>query len=266
MMFHGARLKVERANKHIGELHARIDAFLESDGGGPSVHLDEEDGISVVRISFSEFPADLSPIIGDIFHNLRSALDHMWDELIRSFGGAPRKRTNFPIHGDENGLIGALNDGPIKAVPQPIRDFILSAVQPYKGGNDALYAVHNLNNKDKHIVLTPVLSVIGLAGFSVEDVSTGAVAHLTDDNRLVITSPNSGGEYTVTLSIIPGYKVTDYGDLVTDIIFGKGNALANEPIIPTVTLLSQAVLRGVEDIAKLCYALRRKVVYRASTL
>src|SRR5882762_8309674 len=75
-LFRDARLKVERAKKHIEDLQAAIVALEDTYRATVEQHPDAT-GQSLIH----EFPEienafeDLSLIIGDAIHNLRSALD-----------------------------------------------------------------------------------------------------------------------------------------------------------------------------------------------
>src|SRR6478672_4813867 len=81
--FSGAWRKVARAEKHRAELAVEVQAFLarkpfasrhakEPGECGATVH-------HVYAVVREQPPAGWSPIIGDVVHNLRSALDHaLW--------------------------------------------------------------------------------------------------------------------------------------------------------------------------------------------
>lgn len=222
-IFKQARLKIKRADKHIDELEGRINAFLSLEP--PSVKFDDSPGKNTIHVTLTNDPPnDLAPIIGDIFHNLRSSLDLVWNELIRHFGGGPSDYSRFPFHGNRDGLVSALNSGPIEAVPQSVRNFILNSVRPYKGGDDFLFAVHDLNIRDKHIALVPIVHRIDLDRLAVRN----EYHNLPNERR----------------------KLADEGEPAVEIVFGKGEFLSEEPIVPAVKSLSQAVARTVEDIEK----------------
>jgi len=91
--FASSRLKVARARQHIGELAAGFDAFLKTDfvkigfGRDPIVRQYQ------MRMTPSDPPAELSAMIGDVVHNLRTALDHIIVEMICDKAKLP----TFPV-------------------------------------------------------------------------------------------------------------------------------------------------------------------------
>ena len=75
--FESSRLKIQRAYRHINELQTLFNTFLQS--AFYKIHIEEEAGSGqfIVKIlSIAEPPAETALIVGDICHNLASALDH----------------------------------------------------------------------------------------------------------------------------------------------------------------------------------------------
>lgn len=99
-MFDGARLKVERANYHILQLQDVYSIFFKSTPHRLLCDFEPDIQRYGVRVEVSEdVPAECAIILGDIFHNLRSALDHVAVELELK-APAPReiKYIKFPTH------------------------------------------------------------------------------------------------------------------------------------------------------------------------
>src|ERR1700686_281492 len=87
---HGVRLKIERAKKHIRDLGVRIRMFCESDAYtiGVKPHpIAEIQQTTLYFASVDPIPDDISLIIGDAVHNLRSSLDHLAWQLVLANGG-----------------------------------------------------------------------------------------------------------------------------------------------------------------------------------
>ncbi len=84
--FHGAKLKLKRANKHIMELNAVLNAFLESHFDNVSFKEDAY-GWHHLQLGGVSIPEDVPLIIGDAIHNLRSALDFMLCAALHATGG-----------------------------------------------------------------------------------------------------------------------------------------------------------------------------------
>jgi hypothetical protein len=161
------RVKVDRARRHIDELHAAVGKFLDArpyevvakDGSKT-----EESGYFVSRVS--PVPPTISAITGDILQNLRSGLDHLAYQLVEvGLGAAPTKPREiaYPI-ADSAAAYPLLRDGRVKgARPDAIK--AIDATKPYKGGDDALWRLHHLNNIDKHRLLLTVGSALRSVDF-----------------------------------------------------------------------------------------------------
>ena len=96
----GARLKVERARKHLDLLRQETRAFTEGKPYGVRAEFDAERSEYAIRIRLRDpdtrVPIGLSLIAGDAVHNLRSALDHLaWQLAI--IGTGPGRFTQFPL-------------------------------------------------------------------------------------------------------------------------------------------------------------------------
>lgn len=98
-------------------------------------------------------PIQWSANVGDIIHNLRSALDHLAYELVQANGRLATK-TTFPISD---------NEAKFKAhFPQALHGASTTAIstieslKPYKGGNDDLWRIHQLDIIDKHRAIVTV--------------------------------------------------------------------------------------------------------------
>lgn len=143
------RVKIERAKKNLENLEREIIAFgnktfqaVTTDPNTKTRKLGEH------RIIDFDFLA----ASGDVVHNLRSALDHLANQLVWvGSGEEPSRRVEFPIakdaatyERDKARKVEGMCPKAIKAI---------DALKPYKGGNDALWRIHELDNIDKHRAL-----------------------------------------------------------------------------------------------------------------
>ena len=164
--FDASRLKLKRARHHIGELMNEISAFLQrtpfyleiAPGGTPdtptwTVHVREE------------VPPEFSTSIGDVIHNLRAALNLMACELVR-LNGQNDSDVCFPFSRSEADFHPAIKRCKFdQASAEAIA--LLKSLKPYRGGNDALRAVHDLDVMDKHralILTTDMISAPDVPG------------------------------------------------------------------------------------------------------
>src|SRR5579883_430974 len=99
--FEASYLKIERAKKHLAEIKTVAHEYLAA-GPATVVTRKHERGFEF-QMSVKGPPLELSAIAGDIFHNLRSALDLMAAELCGS-PGAPDPDARFPFCAEESEL------------------------------------------------------------------------------------------------------------------------------------------------------------------
>jgi hypothetical protein len=182
--FYNSRLKIERAKQYIRDLHSRILIFGASDFYGISVDKNTNIGEQTLKIEVrNSLPADIALIIGDAAHNLKSSLDIAINEVIYRRLGHYDDFAKFPMRKTRDDLVAVINGALIKQASEKVTNFIVDVVKPYKGGNDALWALHDLNVLDKHRSLLPVMQVTSITGFCAEDDR----GNKWDDVTLVIT-------------------------------------------------------------------------------
>jgi hypothetical protein len=83
-VFRDARLKVQRANKHIADLEAAIFALKENYTATVVQNIDtgHQDLIHAIP-EFAEAADNMALIAGDAIHNLKTALDFAWVSTLR---------------------------------------------------------------------------------------------------------------------------------------------------------------------------------------
>ena len=147
-----ARIKVDRAKAFIQELHRILLEYVSSDPLQvvPTPEGEEEPGYIT-----SWRPIGLLPgaIVGDCIHNLRSALDLMASELAR-LNGQSDKNVHFPVAQTLAGLPEQIKNKNFQKCGADAVD-LLKTFAPYRGGNDRLRALHDLDLRDKHAALIP---------------------------------------------------------------------------------------------------------------
>ncbi|MDP3383382.1 MAG: hypothetical protein Q8S47_08660, partial [Phenylobacterium sp.] len=91
-------------------------------------------------------PTALHVMVGEVLHNLRSALDNTLG-AIALINYPSDAGVGFPFGRDVDAFKAELAKQ--KKLPSDARD-IIAAAQPYQGGNHLLWALHELNRRDKH--------------------------------------------------------------------------------------------------------------------
>lgn len=151
------RVKIERAKQQLRELEAEAIAFRDK---RQTVVIREPDPDAREApnhfVKLPLLPWNVIAAAGDVVHNLRSALDHLAYQLavVGNPGSEPSRCVEFPIAKDMatyestkgRKVKGILSEA-VKAIDE---------LKPYKGGNDALWRIHELDNINKHRTLFTV--------------------------------------------------------------------------------------------------------------
>ncbi len=140
------RIKIERAKQHLKDLERTV---LACRGRTMCVLLSEDNPHSIHRETLAVYPFDILAIAGDVIHALRSTLDHLAYQLaIVGSGKPPSRRVGFPIAKDK-ATYEADKPHKLEGIrPEAIK--VIDDLARYKGGNDTLWRIHELDNIDKH--------------------------------------------------------------------------------------------------------------------
>lgn len=148
-------LKVKRAYDHLEDLKRHLDIFFESKPYKVGMRHDLKSRKLIYYLKRTEPLPDCIPlIVGDVIQNLVSALDHLAYQIVckdTSDNPPQPKKVYFPIAENASDYEAIKNRKLIGAKQQSID--AVDAVKPYKGGNDQLWMLHQLNNIDKHRLL-----------------------------------------------------------------------------------------------------------------
>jgi hypothetical protein len=188
-------LKVKRANEHVSAFQQQLHKFLESGPYKVGTKRDPETHKLIYYVESTEPIPDCLPLIaGDAIQNLMSALDHLAYQIVCSDTGDNPPNPGgiyFPV-ADDLAKYEAIKRRRMEGARQETFDAV-DALKPYKGGNDRLWALHRLNNLEKHRLLLTVGSQAGglnvgqlLAGHSKGIFSREATAVLESMNDFLI--------------------------------------------------------------------------------
>lgn len=224
-----AFLKVKWAKKHIANLSEESISFLGSNPyyGVPKFVAETNRTLYILE-SVPEVPPEIRLLLGDIAHDLRTALDHLACELVRSTGVAEPK-VYFPICENEK-IYKAEAGGKTRGMPDPAKQLI-DRLCPYGGGNHLLWGLHQLDIIDKHrLLLTTTLK-------------TGSWAVTLDqtarDYSFAFISALKAGD---VIGDLEGNHESDKQMSVTpDIAFGEPEIFAGDALFPTLTILADYV-------------------------
>lgn len=151
-------LKLKRADAQIREVGENAQLVLNSE-----ITITKRDNPdSGEREWFASCDTELIEalglMVGDSIHNMRSALDHIYCQLVIANGQEVTTQTYFPIRKSkeayENSRVAILKEIGAGALR------VLDEIAPYPGGNDDLWRLHDLDIRDKHKLLVPVASYV----------------------------------------------------------------------------------------------------------
>jgi hypothetical protein len=251
------KLKIDWAGYHLKLLNQVRRGWLDGPGYRIAVEKEPKTGYTVHRAEISEpLPPQLLLLVGDVVHNLRSALDHLALELaIANFRPDPvpgdiERDSEFPIfpYMTEAGEFGeerffrTKRNSPEPAPgsglsklrgidPDALR--IIEGIQPYHRRiafwEDPLWVIHELDRIDKHRRLNVVAYGIVQTIISKGDIDVRKMGH---------SGPVEDG--TELLS----FKSSDpnvHADTTREISFGQGSPAEYEFVVPALARLREFV-------------------------
>jgi hypothetical protein len=150
----GVKAKLDRADRHIRELKEEISAFFSREPFQIE-RVEEPDGGVLYRVRVREEPPiQLSTILGDAIHSLRTSLDLLARQLVVKNGATPSRSTCFPIAETEGAFRQLLGTALAGASSRAIGG--VRSIRAFRNGARNLWLVHHLDIVDKHRLLLTV--------------------------------------------------------------------------------------------------------------
>ncbi len=147
--------KLERADYHLQTLNEKVKRWLARKQYSIVNDFDAERGLYVVSLApVGRPPDDIAPIVGDIIHNLRSALDHVFYSLVMSYSSTAlteslARSLEFPIFTTAGSDHVTKRDDMIGRIG-PDAETIIDKLQPYHAGDlyrtNRLWLLNRLSN------------------------------------------------------------------------------------------------------------------------
>ena len=238
--FADATSKIDRANKHIRDIEGRIIGLEDSYSAVIDIH--PKFGYKCIKYDLTDKTAvnDISLLIGDALHNLKCALDYGWlMALERHAPGAIGPKTQFPTHRSRDALKAALEKAKIETLCPRLFDLMLTKIQAYDGGNNAVWAVKELNILDKHRLLLPLIGYTSIVGLEMED----------DGGRPVPGFAGATWETPPLYIRIPdGWHVKKKGKPSIQLLFDEGHSAQYLNVPSFLEMYSIMVLQVVETL------------------
>ena len=237
MILSDSRAKIKRANKHIADLEDCLLALHDSQTS--AVEINKATGGEILKHDFNvRLLEDMALILGDAVHNLKSALDYTWVATMERLKITVDSRTKFPIRETFDEVQAALHGRKIDTISPELWLLVLRVIQPYDGGNFALWPMHAMDIRDKHHLPIPVLTTGSIDGIEVEQ--EGATFTGFGVAPLTFQRP----PYYIHLN--PSIHVKNHGKVTADIGVQYGDAFYVPNISENIQSYSSTVLKIVE--------------------
>jgi len=147
------KAKLERAKYLIKEADASLSTYTNSAhlslNRGPHPNASGDDHVIILRAE-EDIPDMVVSIAGDAVHNIRSALDHLACCLAVK-NGKTMSGVSFPFDETQS----AFEHSSIKKIQKLSVEAQnkIKSLKPYGGGDNFLYSLSQLDNRDKHRAL-----------------------------------------------------------------------------------------------------------------
>ncbi len=185
-----SRLKIERAKKHVNDLNLLTNNFLSTAPFELWSRFKKKPYQRQVFVKQKEpIPDEISLILGDAVHNLKSALDILAFGMAGDKAPEP-KRVLFPFSEKPDGLQGSIGNRQIALAGEKVVAAI-KELQPYAGGDKYLYGIQTLDTRDKHHFI----------------ITTGQVAEVSGDLLGALTGMRISGPGILRANIPTGETI-----------------------------------------------------------
>jgi hypothetical protein len=212
-------------------------SFTQMWGHTVHVHRQRKEDPFIFEILFdAELPDELSLILSDAIHNLRTVLDHATWELLGLDNAIRNRHTKLPT-GDNWVNFEAACKG-IKTPRQDTIDFFVKLAIYPKGAGETLYWLAQLDNAEKHTILSPVFQAASVKRIVFINLETGD--RLVSEN---VTLRSSGPDGRAYIRCLPNYGIdcNDKFETTGAIVFGDVEGVPRQPILPTLMHFHDAV-------------------------
>lgn len=233
-----ARLKIERAKKHLEELQREVTAFWATKPYAINFDTETEPGKRLYRMKFTnDVPPHWGAAAGDVIHNLRASLDNVATALAVANGTTSKnvlRQTYFPIGVSKEAFEKKLASDLKGASDEAKR--IVRLMKPYRGGTEAFRRLHDLDILDKHSHLVPVGAAtqdfvwrpkMQIPGREPFEMPIGFIHespfYRLKDGDIIFSEPSNEEQGNYTFSFY--------------VAFGEGQIVDGEPLVETLRQL-----------------------------
>ena len=194
-------------------------------------------------------PLRLAVLVGEIIHNLRSAIDHLLWQLVVANGQEPGERHQFPVYDDKSKYKAAVKRKRITGI-SAAAEALVQGLQPYHAvdpTHDPLWLLHNLHIRDKHcllpfVICCPTVTRVTMTSDQGRYDQIGGTSAFrgTHGGWMTEETPIGSVEFST-----PVTNVGLEGEFKIEIAFANAWGLEYRPIVQGLRELSDAVVRIV---------------------
>src|ERR1700682_1942445 len=208
-----------------------------------------------------EIDVEISSIIGDAVHNLRSALDHLAYRAMSITPGVTSKqlgKVNFPI-AENAQKYNTETRTRIEGMRQDAIDAI-DGIQPYGGGTGEIFwHLHSLDIIDKHRLLIVVGSTNRLHSMTPRQVAAlkrnflgmDLDAYTPAQDAILFQTESANIQFPLKtgdkLAVIPESEVNKHMQFTFEIAFGEPQVLRGNPVIQTLHQMAHRIFHIISD-------------------
>ena len=235
----GARIKLERARSHLGEVRTAINDYLSTQPFRVEHDFDQATGEEIRRLRIeTPIPPSIAAVVGDCIHNARAALDHLACDAVMRNGSPLLPQNQFPVANSVETLPQELERRLKGASAATIQFFC--GLEPFRGATNELWRLHRLDIEDKHKLLLP--SVATQPSFAMTtDLPEGskfAITSLDMFPRKILANGDELYRFRVCNGEASALDANTH--LTFDIAFGQTEFTNGEPML---ALLEQFIAR-----------------------
>lgn len=233
--FHSPKQRLARAKEHIEDLEAAIKALTADEPYANVVEMDADGVTQLHKIKMIKpLPDRLSVLTHDAIEALRHTLDQAGYACAVLTGKSNPKSTYFPF-ADSGTELAKVIGGRCKDLPSDIVSLFRS-FQPYKGGNDALWAMNKVAGA-KHTVLIPV----GMASTGFTARSMTATTSSLGSVAILIPQWDGAKQEMIFGRVGPGAKLDYDVEFSFYVAFGDAPVFARQPVLAVLHHLAGEV-------------------------
>jgi hypothetical protein len=236
-IFDDAISKINRAKTHIHDVKARVQSLQVSNTSRIDINPETGGEILVHDISDTAIFDDIALPLGDAVHNLNCALDYVWLQTIEVL--APSlidDRAKMPVRKYAKEVEGWLTKAAGIDSSSNLFKFIVDTIKPYSGGNDAIWAIHNFDIRDKHRLLIPILSQGWITGIVVVD---------QRGERWPGSGASEFQRPPYVIAFEPGLHVKEKGELAVDIVVTDEKSGCEMSVPEELSIYAEMISRTV---------------------